>query len=296
MRAASAWTRTLCLPSTMCGPLCSVPPTGTMIVVLPARDLVAQLGPGQLFEEHDSAPQARQRPATARAPRTKAARQPMQREAWRDLSEPGRHDRRRRGHAVDDATALRLGDGAARTRHAACPSEHERATRPDRAARPPRPGRTFAFALASTPRSCSPRSRCNPTKTRSDSARRSDARPAGPAGGNARAGTRQRRPTRTAHAQRRQPRLPDRLPRRRLHGDRRTRQRRRLHRRPRRRRPRRARRPAAGRRDPQSRRPADRRLSRRPARSRSASCAMALETTAVVRIDAICNEPPPSVA
>jgi hypothetical protein len=33
----STFTRTLCLPSTMCGPFCSVPPIGTMIVVLPAR-------------------------------------------------------------------------------------------------------------------------------------------------------------------------------------------------------------------------------------------------------------------
>ena len=33
----SARTRTLCLPSTMCGPFCSVPPIGTMTVVFPAR-------------------------------------------------------------------------------------------------------------------------------------------------------------------------------------------------------------------------------------------------------------------
>ncbi len=32
----SALTRTLCLPSTMCGPFCSVPPIGRMTVVLPA--------------------------------------------------------------------------------------------------------------------------------------------------------------------------------------------------------------------------------------------------------------------
>ena len=35
--SASALTRTLCLPSTMCGPFCSVPPIGTMTVVFPAR-------------------------------------------------------------------------------------------------------------------------------------------------------------------------------------------------------------------------------------------------------------------
>ena len=33
----SAFTRTLCLPIAMCGPFCSVPPVGTMIVVVPAR-------------------------------------------------------------------------------------------------------------------------------------------------------------------------------------------------------------------------------------------------------------------
>src|SRR5438128_12013690 len=33
----SAFTRTLCLPSAMCEPFCSVPPIGTMTVVLPAR-------------------------------------------------------------------------------------------------------------------------------------------------------------------------------------------------------------------------------------------------------------------
>ena len=32
MRAASARARTLCLPSAMCGPLCSVPPTGTISI------------------------------------------------------------------------------------------------------------------------------------------------------------------------------------------------------------------------------------------------------------------------
>src|SRR5271167_1261477 len=31
----SRWTRRLCLPSAMCWPFCSVPPIGTMIVVLP---------------------------------------------------------------------------------------------------------------------------------------------------------------------------------------------------------------------------------------------------------------------
>ena len=36
MRAASTLTRALCLPSAMCGPFCSVPPIGTMTVVLPA--------------------------------------------------------------------------------------------------------------------------------------------------------------------------------------------------------------------------------------------------------------------
>src|SRR5262245_23699993 len=35
--AESARTRALCLPSAMCGPFCSVPPVGTMIVVLPER-------------------------------------------------------------------------------------------------------------------------------------------------------------------------------------------------------------------------------------------------------------------
>src|SRR5437667_2570162 len=36
IRSDSAFTRTLCLPSAMCGPFCSVPPIGTMIVVFPA--------------------------------------------------------------------------------------------------------------------------------------------------------------------------------------------------------------------------------------------------------------------
>ncbi len=36
--------RTLCLPSTMCGPLCSVPPMGTSAVVLPARTSAASSG------------------------------------------------------------------------------------------------------------------------------------------------------------------------------------------------------------------------------------------------------------
>src|SRR4030095_7093288 len=36
MRSDSARTRVLCLPSAMCGPFCSVPPIGRMIVVLPA--------------------------------------------------------------------------------------------------------------------------------------------------------------------------------------------------------------------------------------------------------------------
>src|SRR5512134_322283 len=40
----STFTRTLCLPSTMCGPFCSVPPMGTRTVVLPARIETASSG------------------------------------------------------------------------------------------------------------------------------------------------------------------------------------------------------------------------------------------------------------
>src|SRR5689334_20567527 len=36
IRSASARTRALCLPSAMCGPFCSVPPIGTITVVIPA--------------------------------------------------------------------------------------------------------------------------------------------------------------------------------------------------------------------------------------------------------------------
>ncbi len=42
--SASAFTRTLCLPSAMCGPFCSVPPMGTRMVVLPARMAAASSG------------------------------------------------------------------------------------------------------------------------------------------------------------------------------------------------------------------------------------------------------------
>ena len=34
--SARAFTRTLCLPSAMCGPFCSVPPMGMMMMVFPA--------------------------------------------------------------------------------------------------------------------------------------------------------------------------------------------------------------------------------------------------------------------
>src|SRR5215470_13355345 len=37
MRSDRIFTRTFCLPSAMCGPFCSVPPVGRMIVVLPPR-------------------------------------------------------------------------------------------------------------------------------------------------------------------------------------------------------------------------------------------------------------------
>src|SRR5215470_4305981 len=40
IRSASTLTRALCLPSARCGPLCSVPPIGTMTVVLPAATAV----------------------------------------------------------------------------------------------------------------------------------------------------------------------------------------------------------------------------------------------------------------
>ena len=42
----------LCSPSTMCGPFCSVPAVPMMTVVVPGLDEVANLGPGQVFEEH----------------------------------------------------------------------------------------------------------------------------------------------------------------------------------------------------------------------------------------------------
>ena len=50
--SASAFTRTLCLPSAMCGPFCSVPPIGTSAVVLPARIERLQLGRRQVVDEH----------------------------------------------------------------------------------------------------------------------------------------------------------------------------------------------------------------------------------------------------
>src|SRR5690348_2129388 len=44
MRSLSPRTRTLCLPSAMCGPFCSVPPIGMMTVVAPAAMRAASSG------------------------------------------------------------------------------------------------------------------------------------------------------------------------------------------------------------------------------------------------------------
>src|SRR5512132_4082803 len=48
--ALRAFTRTLCLPSTMCGPLCSVPPIGISAIVASLRTRRA-LGRGELVDE-----------------------------------------------------------------------------------------------------------------------------------------------------------------------------------------------------------------------------------------------------
>ena len=61
---ASTLTRTLCLPSAICGPFCSVPPIGTRIVVVPRGNGGAQLRPGQVFEIN--ARRLRRRPAPPR--------------------------------------------------------------------------------------------------------------------------------------------------------------------------------------------------------------------------------------
>ena len=52
MASAFAAMRTLCLPSAMCGPFCSVPPVGHDDGGLSGGDGIAHLVPRQLLEEH----------------------------------------------------------------------------------------------------------------------------------------------------------------------------------------------------------------------------------------------------
>ena len=67
--------RTLCLPSAMCGPFCSVPPIGTRIVVLPAR--IASRSSGEVRSSRQTrgcACAERQRRAESRTTQRGAAR------------------------------------------------------------------------------------------------------------------------------------------------------------------------------------------------------------------------------
>jgi hypothetical protein len=77
MRPHKTFARTLCLPSTMCGPFCSVPPIGINTVVWPLRTSACTSGDVRSSRNTLCAWSAVAKTATAHATRNRAGRRNM---------------------------------------------------------------------------------------------------------------------------------------------------------------------------------------------------------------------------
>ena len=155
MRAASARARTLCLPSAMCGPLCSVPPTGTITVVLPA--LIASRSSVQVSSSTQHARRRRRGGDLGRGGGEEHGGEAVAKQGHGAILASGFDDTGvgRAPIAKDVAPAKDIAwtsrsrrRTAAADRHAACPGAFM-STRQRRPASPaPRRGRSVALALS----------------------------------------------------------------------------------------------------------------------------------------------------